>query len=81
MKKASIWVSGLALVFGLAPSAALAQSADPSKVVYDAKTALEYFKGLSGEWVSGTAAHDHGEGRNAPTALTFKTKAAGSAVV
>jgi hypothetical protein len=85
MKRASIWVTGLALAVGFVPGPAAAQSkaSDPASVVYDAATAMEYFRSLSGDWVAGTAAHEHGEGRTtaAATALSFKTKAAGSAVV
>jgi hypothetical protein len=85
MKKAFIWISGAALAVALAPAAVAAQSkaAAPESIVYDAQSAMEYFRSLSGEWVAASAAHEHNEAgaAGAPTALTFRTKAVGSAVV
>jgi hypothetical protein len=82
MRKTSSWLFALVLTVGL-PALGAAQVKDPASTVFDEKSALEFFKSLTGEWVSGTAVHEHSEGRpsNASTALTFKTKAAGSAVV
>jgi hypothetical protein len=86
MKRALIVVSSLAAVLALTPGISAGQtkkaSASPEAVVYDAATAMEFFKTLSGEWQSGALGHEHG---NAPSgygnSLTFRTKANGSAVV
>jgi len=83
MKKALILGSGLAVVLALTPGASSAQSkapAAPEKMVYDAASAMEYFKGLSGDWQAGALGHEHGSSP-ASSSLSFKTKANGSAVV
>jgi hypothetical protein len=67
MKRALIVVSSLAAVLALTPGISAGQtkkaSASPEAVVYDAATAMEFFKTLSGEWQSGALGHEHG---NAP---------------
>ena len=85
-------VSGLALAAGLTVSVA-AQSGQPNaaagapeKIVYDAASAMAFLKTTSGDWrpASGTAQHEHSAATAAPrpgTAVSVKTKAAGSAVV
>ncbi|MBM3770852.1 MAG: hypothetical protein FJW27_06115 [Acidimicrobiia bacterium] len=67
---------------------AAAQTAEPAKrtapeaVVYDAPSAMAFFKTLAGDWQAG-AGHEHGgSGASNPSSLlTFRTKAAGSAIV
>jgi hypothetical protein len=86
MKKALILGSGLAVVLALTPGASSAQSkapAAPEKMVYDAASAMEYFKGLSGDWQAGALGHEHGgsPASSYGNSLSFKTKANGSAVV
>lgn len=76
----------VAVVAMTAPVAA--QTAEPAKgsrpesVVYDAASAMAYFKTLAGDWQAGTG-HEHGgsAASNPDSTLTFRTKAAGSAVV
>ncbi|PYR36053.1 MAG: hypothetical protein DMF90_11475 [Acidobacteria bacterium] len=86
MKKALMLGSGLAVVLALTPGASSAQSkapAAPEKMVYDAASAMEYFKGLSGDWQAGALGHEHGSSPASSygNSLSFKTKANGSAVV
>jgi hypothetical protein len=90
MKKVIIVLPSLALALALLPGSLAGQSKDdgriaaaPETIVYDAASAMAFFKTLGGEWQTGTAVHEHGP---APTSayggsLTFKVKAAGSAVV
>jgi hypothetical protein len=83
MKKALFGTALLALVALLKAQAAdntnSAKPTDtlPQDVVYDAASAFEFLKTLTGDWeMSGD--HDHGGGSNA---VTFRTTAAGSSVI
>ena len=79
MKKAILALSCVALALVAAPGTASGQSADaPETIIYDAQSALEVLKTLSGDWVRETPASEHGA--NTPVA-TFKVAAAGSAIV
>lgn len=91
MNRAILAASILAL--GLTPGLSAGQSKGqpkaasgaPEAVVYDAASAMAFLATLSGEWQAGSGAtHEHG-GSAAPrpsgNSLTFRTKAAGSAVV
>lgn len=88
MKRAIIAGSGAALVLALvaAPAAAqtrTASSVAPEAVVYDAASAMAFLKTLTGDWQAGARDH-HSTGAQASSnasGLTFRTKAAGSAVV
>lgn len=54
----------------------------PETVVYDAASAMAYFKTLAGDWQAGSGHEHSGSGAaNPESSLTFRTKAAGSAVV
>ena len=83
IKKALVLGAGLAVVLALTPGVSIAQSkapVAPEKTVYDAASAMEYFKSLSGDWQAGALGHEHG---NSPasgygSSLTFRTKANGS---
>jgi hypothetical protein len=94
MKQAMIFVASLALVLGVAGSAA-AQSKKgqpksaagaPEAIIYDAASAMAFLTTTSGEWEPRTGSqHEHG-GAAAPAGspaniVAVKTKAAGSAVV
>src|SRR5262245_24802852 len=91
MTRATVVVSSLALVAGLAASVA-AQSGQPKsatgapeKIVYDAASAMAYLTTTSGMWVPASGSqHDHSASA-APAqpgaGVSVKTKAAGSAVV
>jgi hypothetical protein len=86
MRKAFIAGSSAALVLLLVavPVAAqtrTASSAAPESVVYDAASAMAFLKTLTGDWQAGARDH-HSTGAQASAgSLTFRTKAAGSAVV
>ena len=84
MKQAMMIASSLALVLAI-PGLSAAQSkasVAPDKVIYDAASAMEFFKSLTGEWQSAAAGHEHGSAPAANgTSRTFRTKANGSAVV
>lgn len=59
------------------PSSPKASDTPPQDVVYDAASAFEFLKTLTGDWeMSGD--HDHGGGSNA---VNFRTTAAGSSVI
>lgn len=81
----SLYIGTIAVVIWI-PAAVSAQTAEPAKapeaVVYDAASAMAFFKTLAGDWQAG-AGHEHGgSGASNPDSfLTFRTKAAGSAVV
>jgi len=93
MKQAMIFAASLALVVGVAGSAAAqskgrpkAAAGAPEAVIYDAASAMAFLTTTSGAWepqVGGQ--HEHG-GATAPTGspaniVSVKTKALGSAVV
>ncbi len=72
------------LVFLLLPISAIAGPNDPADttaapdaVVYDAESALEFFKSLAGDWDGSSAENQHGS----YPAVSFRVMAAGSAVV
>lgn len=79
---------GAIVTVGLMALPAAAQTAEagkataPEAVIYDASSAMAFLKTLAGDWQAGTG-HEHGgAGASNPNGvLTFRTKAAGSAVV
>ena len=83
MKQAMMIAATLALVAIPGLSAAQSKaSVAPDKVVYDAASAMAFFKSLTGDWQSAAAGHEHGDAPAANgTVRTFRTKANGSAVV
>jgi hypothetical protein len=91
MKKAILVASILAvgltpgLSFGQAKGQPKAAAGAPEAIVYDAASAMAFLTTLNGEWQAGTGAtHEHGgspAARPSGSSLSFKTKAAGSAVV
>jgi hypothetical protein len=89
MKRAMLVGSSAALALALMAVPAPAQtrtasSVSPESVVYDAASAMAFLKSLSGDWEAGARDH-HNSGAEASggsgSTLTFRTKAAGSAVV
>ena len=79
MKTAILAFSCFALVLAATSGTAVGQSADaPEAVIYDAQSAMEVLKTLSGDWVRETTGSEHGT--NTPVA-TFELTAAGSAIV
>lgn len=60
-----------------------AVSGAPETVIYDAASAMAFLTGLSGEWTTTGAQHEHGgpAPASARGGVSVKTKAAGSAVV
>ncbi len=79
MKKAILVVSSLALSLAMVPGTAAGQTADaPETVIYDAQTAMEFLKTLSGDWINADRGREHGA---TTLAASFKVAAAGSAVV
>ncbi len=73
-----------ALAFLLLPISAIAEPNDPAAttvapqaVIYDAESALEFFKSLVGDWDGSSSDSQHGS----YPAATFRVMAAGSAVV
>ena len=91
MQRVMVLAASLALVLGFA-GATDAQSkkgqpqavaGSPETIVYDAASAMAFLTTTSGDWMSGSAQHEHGgtaPGGNRAT-VSVKTKAAGSAVV
>jgi hypothetical protein len=91
MQRMMVLVASSALVLGLAVSMSAqskkgqpkAATGSPETVVYDAASAMAFLTTTSGDWVSGSAQHEHGG--TAPAGnrgvVSVKTKAAGSAVV
>jgi hypothetical protein len=91
MQRMMVLVASSALVLGLAVSISAqskkgqpkAATGSPETVVYDAASAMAFLTTTSGDWVSGSAQHEHGG--TAPAGnrgvVSVKTKAAGSAVV
>ena len=82
MKRLTLAAACMALL--LIPISAIAEANDPvdttvapETVVYDAESALEFFKSLSGDWDGTTPEAQHGS----YPAATFRVMAAGSAVV
>src|ERR1700682_4651928 len=93
MNRAMIVAASLALVLGVAGSAAAqskgrpkAAAGAPEAIIYDAASAMAFLTTTSGQWDPQTGGqHEHG-GAAAPTGsaaniVSVKTKAAGSAVV
>src|SRR5688572_20035397 len=91
MQRMMVLVASSALVLGLAVSISAqskkgqpkAAAGSPETVVYDAAAAMAFLTTTSGDWVSGSAQHEHGGAApagNRPV-VSVKTKAAGSAVV
>ena len=79
MKKAMLSLSCVALALGAIPGTAFGQSADaPETIIYDAQSAMEVLRTLSGDWVRETTGNEHGA--TTPVA-SFKVAAAGSAIV
>ena len=85
MKRAIIFTSTLAVVFVLARFASADQSkpadtsaAAPQAAVYDAASAFEFLKTLTGEWERSASDHDHG---SASRSVVYKVTAAGSSVM
>jgi hypothetical protein len=89
MKKAIISVSSLALVLTLVPAFSAAQSkaqpkaaaVAPESVIYDEASVMAFLRTLSGEWQAGADEHGAAPRAGSYDFLSFKTKAAGSAVV
>jgi hypothetical protein len=91
MQRMMVFVASSALVLGLAVSISAqakkgqpkAAAGSPETVVYDAATAMAFLTTTSGDWVSGSAQHEHGGAAPAGNrgVVSVKTKAAGSAVV
>jgi hypothetical protein len=88
MKRLVVLGASLALVLAWAGSTAAqskkgqpkAAAGAPESIIYDAQSAMAFLTSTSGEWDSGSAQHEHGAtpGRSA---VSVRTKAAGSAVV
>lgn len=91
MQRMMVFVASSALVLGLAVSMSAqakkgqpqAATGSPEAVVYDAASAMAFLATTSGDWVSGSAQHEHGGAAPAGNrgVVSVKTKAAGSAVV
>lgn len=90
MKRVTVMTVGLALTFAWAVTlAAQSRNGQPKAaagaaetIIYDAQSAMAFLTTLTGEWVAGGAEHEHGSATAANAgARSFKTKAAGSAVV
>ena len=91
MHRMMVFVASSALVLGLAVSINAqsskgqpkAAAGSPETVVYDAASAMAFLTTTSGDWVSGSAQHEHGGAAPAGNrgVVSVKTKAAGSAVV
>ena len=79
MKKTILALSCMALALAVTPGTAAGQSADaPETIIYDAQSAMEILKTLSGDWVRETTGSEHGA--NTPVA-SFNVTAAGSAII
>lgn len=78
-KSAFILCAFATLAIG-ADNAKPAESAKPApqSVVYDAASAFEFFKTLTGDWEHTGDAHDHG---NKSNTVSYRTTAGGSAVM
>jgi hypothetical protein len=63
---------------GRAEESAPAKAASPEKVVYDANSAFEFLKTLTGDWERTGGAHDHGGDSHK---VIFRNTAAGSSVM
>ena len=86
MKRAMVFVASAALVLGAVGLTAQkgqpkAAAGAPEAIIYDAQSALAFLTTTSGEWVSGSAQHEHGAPAGNRGVVSVKTKAAGSAVV
>ena len=91
MQRLMVLVASAALVvgFGVSMNAQAkkgqpkAAAGAPETVVYDAASAMAFLTTTSGDWVSGSAQHEHGGAAPAGSrpVVSVKTKAAGSAVV
>ena len=91
MQRMMVVVASSALVLGLAVSISAqakkgqpkAATGSPETVIYDAASAMAFLTTTSGDWVSGSAQHEHGGAAPAGNrgVVSVKTKAAGSAVV
>ncbi len=79
MKKTILAVSCVALALAATTGTAAGQPADaPETIIYDAQSAMEVLKTLSGDWVREATGSEHGA--NTPVA-SYKVTAAGSAIV
>ncbi len=79
MKNTILALSCMGLALAATPGTATGQSADaPETIIYDAQSAMEVLKTLSGDWVRETTGSEHGA--NTPVA-SFKVAAAGSAII
>ncbi len=85
MKRAMVLLAGSVLIVALVPGAAAVEPKDlsdeapaPETLIYDAASALEFFKSLSGDWKSVSNGNEHGA--NYPTS-SFEVVAAGSTVI
>ncbi len=78
MKTAILAISCCALV-AASSGTAFGQSTDaPETIIYNAQSAMEFLRTLSGDWISETTGNEHG----ANTAVaSFEVTAAGSAIV
>lgn len=87
MKPTALRVLALLLAVALAPLALGASdepssgAASPDKVVYDAASAFEFFKTLSGEWERANAGEHASHGAATTKPSTFHVSAAGSNVI
>ena len=79
MKKTLLALSCMALALAATPGTAAGQSADaPELIIYDAQSAMEFLKTLSGDWVRETTGGEHGA---TTPAASFKVAAAGSTII
>lgn len=79
LKKTIFAVLCAVFVTAATPGTVAGQSADaPETIIYDAESAMEVLKTLSGDWVSETSASGHGA--YTPVA-SFKVAAAGTAII
>jgi hypothetical protein len=70
---------GLAFTIWAAEPANDGKTVNPAAVVYDDKSAFEYFKTLAGDWERmGGAGHNHGA---SSSVVSFRISAAGSVVI
>lgn len=78
----TIVTAGLMALPAGAQTAGAGKTTAPEAVIYDATSAMAFLKTLAGDWQAGTG-HEHGGAgaSNPDSVLTFRTKAAGSAVV
>ena len=85
MKETALTAAGCALLLAVVAGPVLGEPKDlatptsaPENVIYDAESALEFFKTLSGDWTGTYAGNQHGS--NTPV-VNFKVVAAGSTVI